>query len=220
MFVVGAFHAFILPTMPYGMWLFAMIGWLIFVVEAMMAAPVWAMMHCRMDGQDLVDQVQKPGYMIAFNLFLRPPLMLMGLLMSFGVFTVILYFMDKTFYPFVESMTDGHVVGLIGMVTLLIIITYLHYQVSMRVFSLVHQVPDRVSRWFGQGGENLGEQQDADKMVGAVGGMVGKGEGSAQGAASAAVQASKYKKAVGVNTPSSTEDTAGKGKGGGGNPKP
>ena len=37
-------------------------------------------------------------------------------------------------------------------------------------------VPDRVSRWFGAGGENLGEEQDTQKGVSIVGGVISKGD--------------------------------------------
>lgn len=34
-----------------------------------------------------------------------------------------------------------------------------------RSFALITQVPDRVTRWYGAGSENLGEQQDTEKST-------------------------------------------------------
>jgi hypothetical protein len=50
----------------------------------------------------------------------------------------------------------------------------------MRSFSLIHMLPDRVSRWFGQQGEGLGEQGDAEKTTAVVGGIVDKGNNALQ----------------------------------------
>lgn len=45
-------------------------------------------------------------------------------------------------------------------------LSYLHYQVAMRTFSLIVQVPDRVSRWFGQGSEGMHEDDNTKQAAG------------------------------------------------------
>ena len=182
---VGVVHAYILPLVPYTMHLFAVMGLMILTVEAMVAAPLWAFFHVRLDGQDFVDQVQRPGYMIAFNLLLRPSLIIFGLILSYGVFGAGLWFVNETFYAAATSVFSGHTAGPIGLVVMVIIMTYLHYQMCMRSFSLITQVPDRVTRWFGQGGENLGEEKDNDAATSfIVGGINRRVDGLTQGAAS------------------------------------
>lgn len=57
-------------------------------------------------------------------------------------------------------------------------VTYVQYQLATKVFSLIHMVPDRVSRWFGVGAEHLGEQQDTDKAMSVIMGGIHKGEGA------------------------------------------
>src|SRR5690606_34357082 len=64
----GAVHAYVLPMIPYVMMFFFIAGMLVLVVESLVAAPIWAFSHIRMDGDDFVSDVQRPGYMIAFNL--------------------------------------------------------------------------------------------------------------------------------------------------------
>lgn len=65
---------------------------------------------------------------------------------------------------------------------MLVMMTYIHWQLAIRSFSLITQVPERVIRWFGQGGENLGEDRDSDRttaiLVGAVQKMEGMGRGT------------------------------------------
>ena len=71
--VVGIFHAYVLPMLPYIQFLFFVMGMLILVCEGMVAAPLWAFMHVSMDGSEFVDGKQEAGYIILFNLFLRIP---------------------------------------------------------------------------------------------------------------------------------------------------
>ncbi len=172
MVAAGAVHAYILPLVPYIMTVFFVASMLVLVVESLVAAPIWAFVHIRMDGQEFVDQVQKPGYMIAFNLILRPSLMVFGLILSYLVFGAMMWFVAKTFNPAATGLAAMGSVGPIGMIVLIALQSYLDYQVAVRSFQLILQVPDRVTRWFGQGGENLGEDNDSHRISGAVVGQV------------------------------------------------
>ncbi|MFC4236006.1 DotA/TraY family protein [Thalassospira xianhensis] len=178
---VGVIHAFVLPMIPFIQFFFFVTGMLILVVEGVIAAPLWAFFHIRMDGQDYVDQVQRPGYMILFNLFLRIPLAVLGLLFSILVFEALIWLIYVTFYPAVLAATSANVSGLVGGFVMAVILTYMHYQIAMRSFQLINQVPDRVSRWFGQNGENLGEDNDAKQSTAFVVGEIRSGTSSMAG---------------------------------------
>lgn len=193
LFSVGVMHAFILPMMPYVLMTFFVMGMMILVAEALIAAPIWAFFHVRLDGQDFVDQVQKPGYMIAFNLLLRPSLAVFGLILSYGLFGSIIWFIHETFAIAGKSVMMGNV-GVIGRIVMIIIMTYLHYQVAVRSFTLITQVPDRVTRWFGQSGENLGEGSDAERSTTAIVAGIGtRTESLARGSAKPQQQGDKQK---------------------------
>lgn len=178
LYAVGIMHAYVLPMLPYVFHTLASFGWLVFVCEAVVAAPLWALMHVRFDGAELVDRAQSPGYLLAFNLFLRPVLITLGMLLALAVFPVTIGFVNATFLPAVRAATSGHYVGVLGMVVLLGILTYLHWQLAIRSFQLITLVPDRVSRWFGAGAESMGESEATDKHVNVVGAAIGKAEGA------------------------------------------
>ncbi|WP_456749082.1 DotA/TraY family protein [Bradyrhizobium sp. USDA 4341] len=182
----GIVLAYVIPMIPYIMVLFFIVGMLTLMAEALIAAPLWAFFHCRMDGQEFVDQVQRPGYMIAFNLLFRPTFMLLGLFMSFFVQGALTWFLSVTFGPAVAQTTAGFGSGPIAFTVLLGIFAYLNLQIAIRSFQLITQVPDRVTRWFGYGGENLGEDHEAKGaahtaigVVSARGGQVLQGAGAA-----------------------------------------
>lgn len=178
---VGLVHAYIIPMLPFIFMFFFTAGMLILIGEALVAAPIWAFMHIRMDGEEFVDQVQKPGYMIAFNLFLRPTLAVFGLILSFSIFSAAFFILDELFNIAAEAVLPSDTgIAIIGIISLVLIQLFLHYHLALRSFSLISQVPDRVARWFGQGGENLNEEQDSRAAVGA---MVTQGEQRTQTAA-------------------------------------
>lgn len=201
LFAVGVIHAYVLPMIPFIQFTFFILGMLILAVEAVIAAPLWAFFHIRMDGNDFVDQVQKPGYMILFNMLLRIPLALMGLFFSILVFEAMMFFLNMTFYPAFRAASVGNVFGLIGIIVMLGMLTYLHYQIAVRSFQMVTQVPDRVSRWFGQGGENLGEDQETKQSTALVVGEVRTGvSGMAQRAGQAQSIGNSIKTAAADNS--------------------
>ncbi|MBO9428759.1 DotA/TraY family protein [Sulfitobacter sp. R18_1] len=206
---IGVVHAYILPMIPYIMFNFFVVGMLILIAEALVAAPIWAFMHVRMDGQEFVDQVQRPGYMIAFNLFLRPTLAIFGLILSFSVFSASIWFLNATFEIAMRAtMAEGSTI--VGALVMLLIMTYMHYQLAIRSFKLINELPDRVVRWFGQGGEQLGEADEANRTTAL---FVGQAEDRMQ-KAGAGFQADKDGAKAPGDTPTDTNPS------GGSKPKP
>lgn len=169
-FTVGVVHAYILPMMPYIHFALFVMSMLIFVVEAMIAAPLWAFIHIKLNGQELIDHEQKTGYMLVFNLFLRAPLGMLGFFLSFAIFNAMIFFLKLTFYPAVQAGVStssdtfsvmGNNTGLVGTIIMIAMMTYLHFVIAMRSFSLISEVPNRVAKWFGAQGteseQGLGE---------------------------------------------------------------
>ncbi|MBU3000323.1 DotA/TraY family protein [Roseovarius nubinhibens] len=145
---------------------FFVTGMLILIGEALVAAPIWAFMHIRMDGQEFVDQVQKPGYMIAFNLFLRPTLAIFDIILSLTIFSGAIFFLNETFnIAAAAAIPNDRGIAVFGVISMFLIQLFLRYQLAIRSFQLITQVPDRVARWFGQGGENLNEEQYSRNAV-------------------------------------------------------
>ena len=176
MLVVGVLHAYIIPMMPYIQFLLFGMSMLIIVVEAVIAAPIWAFMHFRLDGQEMVGHSQQAGYMLIFNLFLRVPLAMLGMLLSISVFNATMLILAMTFYPAVQSAMGDGGTGLIGSIVMLLLMSYLHYQIAVRSFSLISSVPSRVSKWFGA---SMTEEHEHSMMSNIGSFMVGQAATSA-----------------------------------------
>ena len=177
LFSAGIALAYILPMIPYLVVTFFVMSMLILVAEAMVAAPLWAFFHVRMEGQEFVEQVQRPGYMISFNLLLRPSLMILGLIMSYLVHGAMAWFVWQTFKIAAKSATAGFSVGPIGAVVYLTLYAYLNYMIAVRCFNLATQVPDRVARWFGGQGEHTDEERMTQQAAGTISSQVGQRAG-------------------------------------------
>ena len=121
-----------------------------------------------MDGQDFVDQVQRPGYMIVFNLMLRPVLMIFGTILGYVTFGAMLWFVNVTFAPAAQSLGQTSSVGIVGVIVLIVIMSYIDFQIAIRSFHLITETPDRVARWFGHAGDKTTDDEHGNKMTGVL----------------------------------------------------
>lgn len=185
--ICGIAHAYILPLVPYITMTFFVYSMLILLAEGMIAAPIWAFFHIRMDGQEFIDQSQRPGYIILFNLLFRPTLAILGLMFSIQIFDAGTYLLKLTFSQAVLSSFSGYGFELIGIIVAIVIITYMHWQLAIRSFSMITQVPDRVSRWFNAStNDGMNEGQDINAAIGLVNQVEGRTRGITAGLSAAA----------------------------------
>ena len=170
-FGVGIMHAYLLPMLPYIQFLLFVMSMLILVVEGVIAAPIWAFMHIRLDGTELITNAQRAGYTLMFNIFLRAPLGMLGMLLSISVFNSTMLVRSVTFWPAVQAACAEGGTGIIGMLVMLVLMSYLHYQIAVRSFSLISAVPARVSKWFNA---NMGDEGEHNQMQSIGGFMAGR----------------------------------------------
>ncbi|MDF1760993.1 MAG: DotA/TraY family protein [Coxiellaceae bacterium] len=79
LFAAGFMLAFYAPLYPYLLFLFGVIGWLLSVVEAMIAAPLVCFGMTHPEGHDFMGRAEQ-ALMLALGVFLRPALMVIGFL--------------------------------------------------------------------------------------------------------------------------------------------
>lgn len=151
--------AYVLPMMPYILWVGGLVGWLILVVEAVVAAPLWAIAHMRMDGDGIAGPWAQTGYRLLLSLLLRPALMVIGLLLGMVVFAVVGPFISQSFRMAMLTTFGNEGVGLFGGIVMIFLIAAMFYWISYKCFGMIHQVPDRILRWIGGGPEHLGEDE-------------------------------------------------------------
>ncbi len=99
----GVMLSYYLPLYPYMIYTFGVIGWLILVIEAMVAAPLVALGITHPEGHDFLGSA-KQATMLLLGVFMRPALMVIGLIASMILSYVSLRIMVYTYSGFVQDL--------------------------------------------------------------------------------------------------------------------
>lgn len=104
--VSGIMFAFYTPLYPFIVYTFAVLGWLAVVIEAMIAAPLIALGLTHPEGHDFLGQSQQ-AMMLMVAVFLRPVLVVIGLIISMIVSYVALKIINYGFSGIILSIGLG-----------------------------------------------------------------------------------------------------------------
>lgn len=182
---LGGLFAVYTPLLPYMLFTFAAIGWFIAVIEAMVAGPIVAIGLLSPGGESEMLGRAHGAPMILLNIFLRPTLMVFGMMAGMLLSTVGIYMLNAAFHNVVYSITGGSFTGIIE--GFLFIFAYASIVISIlnKCFSLVHVLPDRTLRWIGGQHQEYGEEAMASGAKGQIeagGGQLGSGGKGVAGA--------------------------------------
>lgn len=206
LFLIGATMAYIIPAIPLLIWIAGVAGWLMMLVQAVVAAPLWAAAHASPEGEGFAGQRAMDGYMLLLGLLARPVLMIAGLLAGMLLLEFLGGFVLKAFHLFsgASAAPGAAAPGLVGMIVWIFLTAAILVVLTRWSFSLVHYVPDSVLRFIGARTEAFGETNMAEQArtmavaawmatQRAVGGATGRlGSGRAKTAAAVGgVSASK-----------------------------
>ena len=160
LFTGGITMSFIVPMMPVIIWIGMLFGWIVTVLEAVIATPLWVIMHLTPTKDNSFIGGQRQGYTLVLSLIVKPALMVLGFISSVIVLIVMGYFINILFV-FMYSMTQigasGFITSLIGIVVVPLMYCGIVYVALKEILSLMHKVPDELLNWFGGGGPQLGQ---------------------------------------------------------------
>lgn len=175
----GASLAYLLPMIPFMIWIGAAAGWLLTVIEAMLGAPLWAVAHLNPRGEELAGGATS-GYMLVLEMMFKPVLMIFGFCFAVLVSMPLGQLINRVFYSTFQ-LNQGGFVGFVGMLAAVGIYSALMLSMMKWTFSFIHKVPDHLFKWMGGGhGSGLAEasgaaassEHQSGAVVGAVGGAV------------------------------------------------
>ncbi|MCK5284558.1 MAG: DotA/TraY family protein [Alphaproteobacteria bacterium] len=158
--------SYILPILPFIYFLFAVSGWVKSIFEAIVAMPLWALAHIiRIDGEGLPGPAATNGYFLLLEIFLRPILMLVGLLASIALFSAMVNVLNDVFDLVVsnaggfdmESARAGNnfqeetnffraPIDMFFYTAMYVIICYM---IGLSSFKLIDAIPNNILRWAG-----------------------------------------------------------------------
>ena len=174
--IVGILQSFVLPMLPMMMVFVMGVSWLIMFLEAAIAAVLWAFVFIRMDGHELVDQGQKPGVTLLFNLFMRPAIGMLafvgGLLLLPKLMNSLSILWDDSF----SSQTSPDMLWIIQWIVGLVLYTWMQWHLTLRLFGLIPTIADRVGSWMGLNSHGYNDGQETTAAIGAAvaAGQVGR----------------------------------------------
>ena len=146
----GIIIAYVLPMIPYVLWMAGVCGWIILVCEAMIAVPLWMLAHMTVGGDGLHGRAIE-GWSLLFNVVFRPTLMIVGLFLGYFVFDCMSWLIRESFgiaAGFV--LNNGWIVSnFLGLVVLLNIFVMLHVIAALMSFRMVALLPHHLPRLIG-----------------------------------------------------------------------
>ncbi|MFY4303148.1 DotA/TraY family protein, partial [Escherichia coli] len=78
----GIMLAYVIPMIPYIIWMGIVLSYMATCIEAYVASPMWVLAHLAPDADDVVGK-QGQGYMLTLVLTLKPALAIFGFVASF-----------------------------------------------------------------------------------------------------------------------------------------
>lgn len=178
----GLALAYYLPAIPFIRWISALIGWIILVVEALVAAPLWLCAHALPDGDGAAGQHGKRGYFLMLGIFLRPPLMVTGFFAAVILMNVLGRIIGASFEMFVGGTAQTKMLGITGTFSMLVILGIVVIMAANKFFSLIHYLPEHVTNWIGQQFQGMGEKEDQSGAKNVFVGSTNAVSSGAQGA--------------------------------------
>jgi hypothetical protein len=185
---VGFILFYLIPFLPFIYFFFAVGGWVKGIFEAMVGVPLWALAHIRIDGHGLPGDSALGGYYLILEVFLRPILIVFGMVASIIILTAQIYVLHQI-WPLVTSNltgfedataavaapgTTGNVAfkrGAVDQFFFTVVYAIIVYIQAMASFKLIDLIPDHILRWMGQSVKSFGEQtgDPAENLVRNVG---------------------------------------------------
>lgn len=212
LFVQGIILGVYLPFVAFFYYLFGVLGWLMSVVEAMVAAPLVALGVTHPEGHDLLGAAEQ-STMLLMGVFLRPVAMIMGLFFAIILSQVVLSLINEGFLYIIAEFYEGLMstnnavmtnpldtgvdslyarVLVIATLALFMVYSYVAYTSLDMSFSLIWQIPDRILRWIGGQDDGIGRQssQSAQQIQQETQSLAQKGSQGASQSSSSTPQGS------------------------------
>lgn len=165
----GYYMSIWFPMIPTVIFTIGVIGWAVAVVETVIAVPLWAVMW--MTPEDSFIGSQKQGLLLLLNIFMRPILMLAGLVAGFALINPAVAFINEIVLLSFRIINADSVIGVVAITGSIIVYCFIITSVSVLLFGLSQSAPDRILRFINAGIGSLGEEQTISRVEGGASGQ-------------------------------------------------
>lgn len=160
LWTAGATIGLYLPLVPYLVYTFTALGWLLLVIETIAAAPIVAL-GLASPAAEILGKAS-PAVMLITNVFLRPSLMVIGFVTAVKLVRAAI---DMVNFGFKATITASvTALGIFGAIALICLYGGLCIAVVHECFSLVYILPDKIVRWIGGSAERSSVKEQLQEV--------------------------------------------------------
>ena len=172
----AVFVSVVLPMLPYFVFMFGVLGWVLGILQTVVAAPLWAVLHMA-PGQSFIGG-ERQGYLLLLALAVRPALLIISLYLGFWICDTFIDYYAAGFIKSLDAISSTasginaygalqSAAALLTGSTSQLSILFLTFcvgtiSVFLLVFSLTQTLPNAVLRWININNEDLGASHGAD----------------------------------------------------------
>ncbi|MGC6403657.1 MAG: DotA/TraY family protein [Candidatus Comchoanobacterales bacterium] len=157
LFGMGIILGYLLPYLPMVIYIMAIVGWLLLVIESMIAAPIVALGLANPSHHDVLGKAEQ-SLILLLQVFLRPACILLGLAMAMFMLYVSMEYLNMGFLYFIgndnglftlfqNGDSDNLLKNVVVMGGIILVYTYLSYVVVTYCLSLMYTIPEKIARW-------------------------------------------------------------------------
>jgi conjugal transfer/type IV secretion protein DotA/TraY len=145
----GFLLAYLLPAIPFLIFLYGVLAWVVMVMEALAAAPLWVAAHALPDGDGLAGQGGRHGYLLFLGVLMRPPMMVIGFLLAMALMTGLGRVIGHMLAVFGFDRVGESFLGVSGFLAFSVIMGLCVVTAAWRLFGLAAHLPERAVSWIG-----------------------------------------------------------------------
>ncbi|HXH54210.1 MAG TPA: DotA/TraY family protein [Gammaproteobacteria bacterium] len=170
LWTLGATLGIYIPLVPYLVFTMTAFGWIIQVIEAVVAAPIIALALVQPGGEELGKLGS--ALPILANIFLRPTLMIFGFVLGSSLLRAGIALIN---FGFIPAINEGAAVSIFSILAVLGFYVGIITSIVNKSFSLIYVLPNQIMRWMGGSAEG----GDPGDMVKEAKGGLDSGAGQA-----------------------------------------
>jgi conjugal transfer/type IV secretion protein DotA/TraY len=182
---MGFTLAYVIPFLPIITWTLMVIGYLVTVIEALIAAPLAVIMMVTPEGEGISGTRLERAMQLIATAILKPSLMIIGLIASITVGFVGFQIWNEFFFKTAENVLSGSIFDVFAVLS---IYTTTSFMICKLIIGIMHRLPNQILEWFSSGvGRSFGEdtaergmeasagelKQGTDKIGAAISGSIG-----------------------------------------------
>jgi conjugal transfer/type IV secretion protein DotA/TraY len=176
----GFLLAYVVPMIPFIIYYLGFVSWVAFLIECILAAPLWAILHINPEGEGLTG-ASKLGYKLIITMTLRPALQVCALIACNLLFIAVAKIFNIAFGFVTSSLANGASTGerLIAIPGGIGVYFFCISTICYLSFKLIHILPTQLIKWFGgetSGYEHFGQEGATAALAGGY--LAQKGIGS------------------------------------------